>query len=79
MAEVKKQEMPFVIAELLREQAITEKELLGFSAELRERVEYIRSIEACQKDSPSQPLLQSDAHTAMCVGTLTLFVWMLLT
>ena len=53
MAEVEKQEMPFIIAELLREQAITEEELLGFSAELRERVEYIRSIEACQKDSPS--------------------------
>ena len=46
MSEVEKAEMPFIIAELLREQAITEEELLGFSAELRERVEYIRSIEA---------------------------------
>ena len=52
MAEVEKAEMPFVIAELLREQAITEEELLGFSLRLRERVEDIRSIEACQKDSP---------------------------
>ena len=52
MAEVEKAEMPFIIAELLREQAITEEELLGFSLGLRERVEDIRSIEACQKDSP---------------------------
>ena len=52
IAMVEKSEMPFVIAELLREQAITEEELLGFSLGLRERVEDIRSIEACQKDSP---------------------------
>ena len=52
MAEVEKQEMPFVIAELLREGAITEEDLAEFSPGLRERVEDIRSIEACQKDSP---------------------------
>ena len=52
MAEVGQQEMPFVIAELLREGAITKEELLHFSPGLRERVEDIRSIEACQKDSP---------------------------
>ena len=51
MAMVEKQELPFVIAELLREQAITEEDLAEFSAELRKRVEDIRSIEACQKDS----------------------------
>ena len=53
MAEVEKQEMPFIIAELLREQAITEEELAEFSIGLRKRVEEICSIEACQKDSPS--------------------------
>ena len=52
MAEVEKQEMPFIIVELLREQAITEEELLHFSPGLRERVKEIRSTEACQKDSP---------------------------
>ena len=52
MAEVEKQEMPFVIAELLREQAITEEDLAQFSLGLRERVKEICSIEACQKDSP---------------------------
>ena len=52
MAEVEKQEMPFIIAELLREQAITEEELAVFSDGLRERVKEICSIEACQKDSP---------------------------
>ena len=40
------------LAELLREQAITEEDLAEFSAELRKRVEEIRSIETCQKDSP---------------------------
>ena len=53
MAMVEKQEMPFIIAELLREQAITEEELAVFSDGLRERVKEICSIEACQKDSPS--------------------------
>ena len=48
MAEVEKQEMPFVIAELLREQAITMDDLAEFSLGLRERVEDIRLIEACQ-------------------------------
>ena len=52
MAEVEKQEMPFVIAELLREGAITEENLAEFSLGLRERVKEICSIEACQKDSP---------------------------
>ena len=52
MAEVEKQEMPFVIAELLREGAITEGDLAEFSIGLRERVKEICSIEACQKDSP---------------------------
>ena len=52
MAEVEKQEMPFVIAELLREQAITMDDLTEFSIGLRKRVEDIRLIEACQKDSP---------------------------
>ena len=52
MAEVEKQEMPFVIAELLREQAITEEDLAEFSLGLRERVKEICSIEARQKDSP---------------------------
>ena len=53
MAEVEKAEMPFIIAELLREQAITMDELAMFSDGLRERVKEICSIEACQKDSPS--------------------------
>ena len=52
MAEVEKQEMPFVIVELLREGAITEENLSGFSPGLRERVKEICSIEARQKDSP---------------------------
>ena len=52
MAEVEKQEMPFIIAELLREQAITEEDLTEFSPGLWERVEEICSIEARQKDSP---------------------------
>ena len=52
MAEVEKQEMPFIIAELLREQAITMDELAMFSDGLRERVEEICSVEARQKDSP---------------------------
>ena len=47
MAEVEKQEKPFVIVELLREQVITEEDLAQFSLGLRERVEDIRSIEAC--------------------------------
>ena len=46
MAEVEKAEMPFIIAELLREQAITEEDLAEFSIGLRKRVEDIRSIEA---------------------------------
>ena len=53
MAEVEKQEMPFIIAELLREQAITEEELSHFSPELSNRVREICSIEARQKDSTS--------------------------
>ena len=53
MAEVEKAEMPFVIAELLREQAITEEDLAEFSPGLRKRVKEICSIEACQNDSPS--------------------------
>ena len=48
MAEVEKAEMPFIIAELLREGAITEEELLHFSLELRKRVKEICSIEARQ-------------------------------
>jgi hypothetical protein len=52
MAEVEKQEMPFIIAELLLEQAITEEDLAVFSDGLRKRVEDIRSIEARLKDSP---------------------------
>ena len=52
MAEVEKQEMPFIIAELLREGAITEEELAMFSDGLRERVEEICSVEARLKDSP---------------------------
>ena len=52
MAEVEKAEMPFVIAELLREQAITEEDLSHFSPELSNRVREICSIEARQKDSP---------------------------
>ena len=51
MAEVEKQDMPFIIAELLREQAITEEDLAEFSPGLRERVREICSIEVCQKDS----------------------------
>lgn len=53
MAEVEKAEMPLIIAELLREQAITEEDLTEFSLGLRERVEEICSIEARLKDSPS--------------------------
>ena len=53
MAEVEKAEMPFIIAELLCEGAITMDELAMFSDGLRERVKEICSIEACQKDSPS--------------------------
>ena len=53
MAEVEKAEMPFVIAELLREQAITEENLAEFSLGLRERVKEICSIEARPQDSPS--------------------------
>ena len=41
MAEVEKQEMPFIIAELLREQAITMDELAQFSPGLRERVKEV--------------------------------------
>ena len=52
MSEVEKAEMPFIIAELLREGAITEEDLAVFSDGLRERVKEIRSIEACRKDSP---------------------------
>ena len=52
MAEVEKQEMPFIIAELLREQAITEEDLAQFSPGLRERVREICSIKARLKDSP---------------------------
>ena len=46
MAEVEKAEMPFIIAELLREGAITMDDLTEFSIGLRKRVEDIRSIEA---------------------------------
>ena len=53
MSEVEKAEMPFIIVELLREGAVTEEDLAQFSLGLRERVEEICSIEACQKDSPS--------------------------
>jgi hypothetical protein len=41
------------MSDLLREQAITMVDLAEFSAGLRKRVEDIRSIEACLKDSPS--------------------------
>ena len=41
MAEVEKQVMPFVIAELLREGAITEEDLAQFSPGLRERVKEV--------------------------------------
>ena len=50
MAEVEKQEMPFIIAELLREQAITMDDLAEFSPGLRERVRDIFSVGA-RKDS----------------------------
>ena len=53
MAMVEKQEMPFIIAELLREQAITEEDLAQFSPGLRERVREICSIKARLKDIPS--------------------------
>ena len=52
MAEVEKAEMPLIIEELLREQAITMVDLAQFSPGLRKRVEEICSIEACQKDIP---------------------------
>jgi hypothetical protein len=52
MAQVEKAEMPFIIAELLREQAITMDDLAGFSAGLRKRVKEICTIEP-RKDSPS--------------------------
>ena len=47
MAEVEKSEVACIIADLLREQVITEEDLAQFSLGLRERVEDIRSIEAC--------------------------------
>ena len=51
MAEVEKQEMPLIIAELLREQAITMVDLAQFSPGLRKRVREICTIEE-RKDSP---------------------------
>ena len=51
MAEVEKEEMPLIIAELLREQAITEEDLSQFSDRLRKRVKGICTIEE-RKDSP---------------------------
>jgi hypothetical protein len=51
MAEVEKAEMPLIIAELLREQAITMVDLAQFSPGLRKRVKGICTIEE-QKDSP---------------------------
>ena len=51
MAEVEKAEMPFIIAELLREQAITMVDLAQFSPGLRKRVKGICTIEE-RKDSP---------------------------
>ena len=51
MAMVEKQELPFVIAELLREQAITEEDLAEFSPGLRKRVKEIFTLEA-RKDNP---------------------------
>ena len=51
MAEVEKEEMPLIIAELLREQAITMVDLAQFSPGLRERVKGIFTIEE-RKDSP---------------------------
>ena len=41
MAEVEKAEMPLIIVELLREQAITEENLAEFSLGLRERVKEV--------------------------------------
>jgi len=41
MAEVEKQEMPLIIAELLREGAITKEDLAQFSLGLRERVKEV--------------------------------------
>jgi hypothetical protein len=52
MAQVEKAEMPLIIAELLREQAITMDDLAGFSAGLRKRVKEICTIEP-RKDSLS--------------------------
>ena len=51
MAEVEKAEMPLIIAELLREQAITMVDLAQFSPGLRKRVKGICTIEE-RKDSP---------------------------
>ena len=51
MAEVEKAEMPFIIAELLCEGAITMVDLAQFSPGLRERVKGICNIEE-RKDSP---------------------------
>ena len=51
MAEVEKEEWPLIIAELLREQAITMDDLAKFSVGLRKSVKDVRSVEA-QKDSP---------------------------
>ena len=47
---MEKEEMPLIIAELLREQAITMDDLAKFSVGLRKSVKDVRSVEA-QKDS----------------------------
>ena len=66
MAEVEKQEMPFIIAELLREQAITMDDLAEFSPGLRERVRDICSVGA-RKDSLCEPIpIRIPTHR--CVG-----------
>lgn len=41
MADMEKKEMPHIIADLLREQAITVDDLSDFSDELKETVEYL--------------------------------------
>ena len=45
MAEVEKQEKPFVIVELLREQVITVEDIADFSDEVKEMVEWVAMIQ----------------------------------
>jgi hypothetical protein len=59
--------MPLIIAELLREQAITMVDLAQFSPGLRKRVKGICTIEE-RKDSPFSPSTQSDAYIQLRSG-----------